>query len=112
MQMRKGLIIHHLKLTDLNQALIPGNQCTERGTGRAGVARGPWGGGERWSPSEAHMVFIWDSPIYGNEMFILSPHTAGLGTPACPENSPSPDLPVGLPPPPWLSATTQKLIRS
>lgn len=97
MQMRKGLIIHHPKLTDLNLALIPGSQCTEMGARRACAARGPWGGGERGSPSEAHMFFIWESPIYGNEMFILSPHTAGLETPACPKNSPSPDLPVGLP---------------
>ena len=67
-------------------------------------------------PAEAHMFFIRAVSMHGNEMFIPPPHTAGLETPGCPESlpldSPLPRSSQGCPLPPWLSARTQKLIRS
>lgn len=37
MQIRAGLIIHHLKLTYLDLARIPGNQCRRRASGSGHV---------------------------------------------------------------------------
>lgn len=103
MQIRAGLIIHHLKLTHLDLARTPGNQCRRRAAGhRSRGARGPRGGIRREFPAEAHMFFIRAVSMHGNEMFIPPPHTAGLETPGCPESAafltpPSPDLPRGTP---------------
>ena len=117
MKIRAGLIIHHLKLMDLDLARIPGNQCRRMGIGqRSRGARGPPGGTGREVPAEARMFFIGAVSVHGNEMLIPPPHTAGLETPGCPESLPLdsrlPRSSQGGPLPPWLSARTQKLIRS
>lgn len=63
--------------------------------------------------AEVHMLLIWDLSRHANEMIIDSSHTAGLESTAVLRGFPPPALLTSsCAPYPWLSARTQKLIRS